>query len=854
MSAHNTIYLRDYSKTDFTITRCNLEFDLYEEYVTVKNVMRVQCQKGDARVLLLHGEKLELVRLQLDGLEVSYTKNETTLTLEVEKGEFELSIETKIYPQNNTELEGLYRSNGMFCTQNEPEGFRKITYFLDRPDVLSLFETKIIADKKRYPILLSNGNLKAKGEVDSERHYAIWEDPFYKPTYLFALVAGDLGCVNDSFITCNNRTIELNIYVDKGNEAKCEHAMRSLKNAMKWDEQTYGLEYDLDIYNIVAVDSFNMGAMENKGLNIFNSHYVLANSDTATDANFLGIESVIAHEYFHNYSGNRVTCRDWFQLTLKEGLTVFRDQSFSGDMNSKVIQRIDDVSALRERQFVEDASPTAHPIRPESYIQINNFYTSTVYEKGAEVIRMLQTLVGEEQFIAGCKLYFKTFDAQAVTCEDFIGAIEKASGMNLSEFMRWYHQERTPILHVDSVYNAKQGSMELTCRQEIPLNTNNQRQECYMYPLNVAFFDEKGVLLDERRLVITQESETFSFEGINANAKVSINRNFSAPIIVEYDAYDYPFLMRYESDGFSRFEAAQNFAKSVLMTLSEGGSIPQSYFDAYEKLLDDEGIDKMFKAKLLSMPSISELMQLQTSIDVQPLYSAKSTLQKALALKFKERFEALYHNNHFPQTEDISSLSMAQRALKNRAMGFLMTLEEGAIFDLCEKQYQDSLTMTDRITALDLLENYDAKRSSRVLQDFYERYRDDTLVMNKYFSIISASMREGTLQRLIEAQKDECFDVKVPNLVRSLYGVFSRNYKHFHAKDGSGYDFIASKIIEIDAINPQIASGLSSAFKSYNRLNSENRALMQKALDKILVLEHLSDNVYEIVGKIVSNS
>ena len=853
MSEHKVIYLTDYTKTTFSILRTCLEFDIYETYVTVVNKMQVKRREIGAKELLLNGVDLELLSLKVDNIDYdSYEKDNEKIIIYIDKDEFELEIITKIYPQNNFELEGLYKSGGIFCTQNEPQGFRKITYFLDRPDALSLFETKVIADKKLYPIILSNGNLKEKGDIDEERHFAIWDDPFYKPTYLFALVAGDLACVNDSFTTCSGREIELNIYVDKGNESKCSHAMTSLKHSMKWDEEVYSREYDLDIYNIVAVDSFNMGAMENKGLNIFNSHYVLADTDTATDTNFLGIESVIAHEYFHNYSGNRVTCRDWFQLTLKEGFTVFRDQSFSADMNSEVIQRIEDVNALRERQFVEDSSATAHPIRPDSYIQINNFYTSTVYEKGAEIIRMMHTLVGKENFKKATDLYFETFDAQAVTCEDFLWSVESASNIDLTQFKRWYHQERTPLLHVESNYDENSKRFELTCRQEIPLSVKGTQQEVYYYPYSIALFSKAGNLLKEEILIISKESEVFSFENIESEPILSINRNFSAPIISEYAKSDYAFLMQHETDGFSQYEATQNYAKKVIMDVVNNTSIDSNFIEAFGVIIRDESLDTMFKAKLLALPSISVLMQLQATLDIEPLYRAKDSVQEAIAKAYKNELLALYKNFHDAKNDSLDASSMGARALKNRVLSMLMSVKDEEITALCLAQYKESITMTDRIVALDLVENHLPAHQEAIMSDFYARYKEDTLVMNKYFSILSASEREGVLERVNILANDEVFDMKVPNLVRSLYGVFARNFKYFHAKDGSGYRLIADKIIELNAINPQIASGLSGAFKSYDKLGEDAKTMMGNELRRILSVEKLSNHVYEIIDKILN--
>ncbi|MDD2906564.1 MAG: aminopeptidase N [Sulfurimonas sp.] len=852
MSEMKAIYLKDYQKPLFSIDKVDLVFDLYEEYTTVTNTMQLRKNDADAKDLELSSTSLELIELWINDLQLTssrYDYADEKLTIFNVPTAFSIKIINKIYPQNNTELEGLYKSGAIFCTQNEPEGFRSITPYLDRPDVMSVFTTTVIADKKRYPILLSNGNKTQCHDTFKERHAVTWLDPHPKPSYLFALVAGDLGCVNDTFTTMSGSEIELNIYCDLGNESKCAHAMQSLKESMTWDEEKYGREYDLEIYNIVAVDSFNMGAMENKGLNIFNSHYVLANEDTATDANFMGIQSVIAHEYFHNWTGNRITCRDWFQLTLKEGLTVFRDQCFSADLNSAQVQRIKDVISLRERQFVEDASPTSHPIQPESYISMNNFYTATVYEKGAEVIRMIHTLLGAEHYRKATDLYFETFDGQAVTTKDFLWAMSSASGVDLSQFEKWYHQNGTPKLHVHEQF--EEGVYTLRLRQKVPNAIDGKTQEPYFYPLKMALLDSKsGDELLAQTLIVSKEEETFIFEGLNAKPILSINRDFSAPIIIEQDEVNYAFLMRHDSNSFLRYESAQSFAVETLESIIRGEAINAAFVDAYGYLLDLDA-DLSYKALLLELPSIGVLMQRQTEVDFEPLYEAKEQLSKHLALTFKDKLLALYAQYHKPQCDAIDSKSMGERALKNRVLHLLSALESEDVLTLVKTQYETSLTMTDRITALDILENTSAFLAEAALADFYAKYKNDTLVMNKYFSILAASHREGTLQRVIALQNDAVYDAKVPNLVRSLIGVFARNYKHFHAKDGYGYAFVADKIIEIDTINAQIASGLAGAFKIYEKLNPTNKTLMHKELERVVSTHSLSKNVYEIISKIL---
>ena len=859
MSKHKAIFLKDYIAPDFTIENCTLEFDIFEEFTIVKNKMNIHQLNDDIRDLRLNGMGIELLDLEINQKKLAsdmYKIDEESLTLYNVLGSFELELITKIYPHENTELEGLYKSNGMFCTQNEPEGFRRISYFLDRPDVMAKYATKVIADKK-YPILLSNGNKKEFGELRDNRHFCVWEDPFAKPSYLFALVAGDLGSITDHFKTISGRDIELNIYCDPGNEAKCFHAMESLKKAMAWDEEQYGREYDLDIYNIVAVDSFNMGAMENKGLNIFNSTYVLADKESATDQNYMGIESVIAHEYFHNWTGNRITCRDWFQLTLKEGLTVYRDQTFSADMNSRDVTRIDNVKSLRERQFVEDAGPTAHPIQPDSYISMNNFYTATVYEKGSEVIGMYHTLLGEKKYKKAMQLYFDTFDGKAVRVDDFFWAMEQNYDEDLSQFKRWYHQSGTPTLHVSE--NYENGVLSLTCKQIIPRTIEDKEQQPFMYPFKVALFCENGEFILEKTLIIKDEIETFQFQNsltckvpLEHKPKLSLNRGFSAPINVVCHTQDYPFLMRYENDSFNRYEAAQKFALQTLNEIMDVKSMNKEYLSSFQELLNAD-VNYMYKAQLLELPSISNLMQTREIIDFEQMCDAKEALTKELAKIYKEQFLNLYRSHHDIKDHTLSSVSMGKRALKNRALYYLCSLKDEDGEALCMKQYYTSSTMNDKVVALSLLENFYSSSAQNALKDFYERYKHDLLIMNKYFTIISTAKRDDVLSRVLEAQKDEVYDEKVPNLVRALIYGFTRNYSYFHVADGSGYRFIADKVIEIDKINAQIASGLSGAFKVYKKLDEKHKSVMMVALKRIRETENLSNNTYEIISKILDN-
>ncbi|MCF6340782.1 MAG: aminopeptidase N [Sulfurimonas sp.] len=850
MSRVQTIYLKDYKAPEFNIKSVDLVFNLFEEYTQVTNTMSIKRIDKNTKDIILNSVNLELLDLCINNLKINEDRyiieKETIRILDV-PNEFKLTIINKIYPQINSELEGLYKSGDIFCTQNEPEGFRRITPYLDRPDVMAVFSTTIIADKNIYPLLLSNGNLLNSFELSDGFHGVTWSDPHPKPSYLFALVAGDLGAISDEFTTKSGDEIKLNIYCDKGNESKCYHAMESLKKSMLWDEQKYGREYDLEIYNIVAVDSFNMGAMENKGLNIFNSAYVLADEDTASDANFMGIQSVIAHEYFHNWTGNRITCRDWFQLTLKEGLTVFRDQSFSSDINSKEVCRIEDVKALRERQFVEDASPTAHPIQPDSYMAINNFYTATVYEKGAEIIRMIHTLLGEDNYRRATDLYFKSFDGQAVRTDDFLWAMSEASGIDLIEFKRWYHQSGTPKLHVNESFENNKYKLILT--QEIPNTVDGNEQKPYFFPLKMALLNSNGDEIIANTLIISKEKEEFIFE-MDEKPILSINRDFSAPIIVELQKNNYPFLMRYDKNSFVRYESAQSFGVIIIEAIMRGEKIDKEFIDSFGYILSSD-MNLSYKALLLELPSISTLMQRQDEIDFEVIYKAKEKLSKCIATTYEDELIDIYDKNHKPSCKDIDAKSIAERSIKNCCLKLLSELKNNKIIEIVNKQYKESLTMTDRVVALDILENISSETAKVALNNFYKKYSEDTLVMNKYFTILASSQRRGVLERVISLQNNDAYNELVPNLVRSLIGSFARNYRYFHAKEGDGYKFIANKIIEIDKINPQIASSLAGAFKIYKKLNLQNKKAMKIELERILSTPSISKNVYEIVSKVL---
>ncbi len=852
MNNHKIKYFNQYKTPDFTITETKLEFIIDSVSTRVENIMSIERLNPDAKTLILDGLELDLELIWLDDElldESRYRVDEQSLSLGVDRDSFIVRVINRIYPDKNTALEGLYRSNGLWCTQNEPEGFRRITYFIDRPDVMAKYSVKIIADRDLCPILLSNGNLAGTATLENNRHLAMWEDPYPKPSYLFALVAGDLGRVSDEFITKSGKKVELNIFVDKGNESKCAHAMNSLKKAMEWDEYTYNREYDLSLYNIVAVDSFNMGAMENKGLNIFNSAYVLADSDSATDNDFLGIESVIAHEYFHNYTGNRITCRNWFELTLKEGLTVFRDQCFSGDMNSEQLQRILDVTSLRERQFVEDAGPTAHPIKPDSYMEINNFYTSTIYEKGAEVIRMLYNILGDERFKAAMEHYFSTYDGMAIGTEEFLSSIETQSPVDLGQFRRWYHQERTLRLKISSSYDRDSEKLTLTIEQKIPKNVKNEPQLPYAFGFKMALLDESGAeyelitdsvkMLSSDLLYIDKERSVIEFREIKNRPFLSLNRDFSVPCIIECDEVDESFLMANDSNGFSRYEAAHQFGIKTLEAMMCCEDVSESYLESFGAILNDEKIDTHLKSKLLELPSISSLLERQEIIDIESVFNAREALKYAIATRFKEQL--------LSGLLKLSGGSIGERALEDRLLSFVAVIDDRYVDELLYDRYYSAVTMTQRLSALNLIENY--APSAEIMAHFYESYKTQPLVVNKYIAVISSSIRDGVIARVQELEDREFFDIRVPNMVRALIGSFARNHRAFYTPEG--FSYVASKVIGLDSINPQIASSLVGSFKQYGKLDTNLKTVMGVELERIKSHPNLSDNVYEIVDKIL---
>ncbi|MDH5580885.1 MAG: aminopeptidase N, partial [Bdellovibrionales bacterium] len=811
--------------------------------------------------LVFNGEELKFISLKYNGTIVSdYELGPEHLVFQPKEDEFEVEVENYINPTTNKALEGLYKSGDIYCTQNEPEGFRRITYFVDRPDNMTVFTTKIIGDKKEQPILLSNGNLIESGDLDNNRHFAVWNDPFPKPSYLFALVAGDLGLIQDSYITGSNKEIDLRIYCDKGNEDKCHWAMESLKNSMKWDEERYGLEYDLDIYMIVAVDAFNMGAMENKGLNIFNTSCVLADPKMATDDNFMTIESVIGHEYFHNWTGNRITCRDWFQLTLKEGLTVYRDQEFSADLNDRAVQRIKDVYRLRESQFPEDAGPTSHPIKPERYIEINNFYTATVYEKGSEVIRMIETLLGREGFRKGMDKYFELYDGQAVRTEDFLHAMSLANGnFDFTQFKRWYSQAGTPKLKIRTSYDKKQKQFCLSVEQ-ILSNKNEQ----YFIPLKIALLSKSGEelnishekIINEDVLIISNMKEDFIFNNVEELPVVSLNRDFSAPVIIDSDLSfeDYLHLLRYDNNLFNKYESAQNIYKKIFFDRFSGKGteeFPTKLIESLKDVLLDSKINESFKALLLSLPSFDSYFASQNPINVEKTVTIAKLMKKQLSMAIKDVLFELYESLNTEKEFIVNATAMGKRSLKNTVLNFLMETEQSDVVQLCKNQYHNALNMTDEISSLSLLVNHEIDGFEQDLNSFYKKWHQETLVMQKWMRVQVASETERGYNIIPSIEKNDVFDITIPNIARALYGAFAANVVQFHHSTGRGYKLLADKIIELNKINPQVAARLSGAYKSYAKLDSQMKKLMEKELIRIKSTPQLSKNVFEIISKVL---
>ncbi|MBE3973600.1 aminopeptidase N [Vibrio parahaemolyticus] len=856
-------YRKDYQAPSHTITDIDLTFDLYDNDTIVTALSKV-VQKGESTTLELDGEGLELRSVKVNGEDWAHHEvKEASLVLSDLPAEFELEIITKIDPEANTALEGLYKSGGAFCTQCEAEGFRRITYYLDRPDVLAKYTTKVIADKATYPYLLSNGNRIAQGEAENGRHWVQWQDPHPKPAYLFALVAGDFDVLRDKYTTMSGRNVDLEIFVDKGNLDRAGHAMTSLINSMKWDEERFGLEYDLDIYMIVAVDFFNMGAMENKGLNIFNSKFVLANDQTATDRDYLGIEAVIGHEYFHNWTGNRVTCRDWFQLSLKEGLTVFRDQEFSSDLGSRAVNRIDNVRIIRGPQFAEDASPMSHPIRPDKVIEMNNFYTLTVYEKGSEVIRMYHTLLGEEGFQKGMKLYFERHDGTAATCEDFVSAMEDATGVDLKQFRLWYSQSGTPTLRVNSEYNAEAKTYALTVEQFTEATQDQAEKQALHIPFDIELYDSKGQVIPliingesvHNVLDIKQDKQTFVFENVVEQPVTSLLREFSAPVKLEYDYSDAEliFLMKHATNDFARWDASQmllaKYIRQNVTNVQTGSEVQLSedLIDAFRGVLLDENLEPAFIAQVFSLPSINEITGWYKQIDVDAVDTVLNGITVSLSAALEDELSATYHT--LKQAEyTIDHAAIGKRALRNQCLQFLAHTDKGNT--LVKAQYEAANNMTDTIAAMSAANSAQLECREELMADYSDKWKHDGLVMDKWFALQGTNPAEDALEKVKATMNHEAFSLKNPNRTRSLIGSFlAANPVRFHDKSGSGYQFAGEILRQLNDSNPQVASRMIDPLLKFRKYDEARQAMIRAELEKLKAMDNLAKDLFEKVTK-----
>jgi len=865
-------FRHDYLPPAFLVDRVDLKFDIEDDITRVHSrmVMNRNGAAGQGKDLVLDGSA-RLIAVTLDGqrlTEERFRLDDVSLTMTDVPDSFILEIETEIEPAANTSLMGLYASNGNLFTQCEPEGFRKITFYPDRPDVMAKFTTTIVADKQKYPAMLSNGNKVGEGMVDKKRRWVKWVDPYRKPSYLFAMVAGRLTALKDQFVTQRGREVALEIWTEPADQDKVKHAMESAKRAMRWDEQRFGLEYDLDIYMIVAVGDFNMGAMENKGLNIFNTKFVLARQETATDFDFEGVERVIAHEYFHNWTGNRVTCRDWFQLSLKEGLTVFRDQEFGADMTSRAVKRIEIVKNLRAMQFPEDAGPTAHPIRPDSYIEMNNFYTMTVYEKGAEVVRMYQTLLGLDGFRKGIDLYFKRHDGHAVTCDDFRAAMSDANGVDFEQFALWYSQAGTPVLDVKASYDAATQRYTLDVRQSCPDTPGQTGKLPFHIPLAVGLVGADGQDLplrlegeemagaSTRVLDVKAAEQRFTFVDVTAEPVPSLLRGYSAPVKLNIDLSNdqLAFLMAHDSDSFCRWEAGQTLAMRLLKQLvadelaGRALAVPESFCAAFSAVLKDHQADPAFKSLMLTLPGEAEVLEQLDDADTDVIHRVRDFVIKSLAQALRAEWRSAFELN---QTHEYNPKGAGRRALKNHALAMLCCLDDSAPVESAYHQCLQADNMTDQIGALVALRDRDCSERSEALVAFADRWIDDPLVMDKYFALLASSQIPCTLDHVQTALSHPAFSIKNPNKVRSLLATFGRNMLHFHAADGSGYRFLADQVLVVDKINPSVASRLVQMFNRWKKVEPKRRALMKAELERLAAAE-LSKDVFEIVSKNLS--
>jgi aminopeptidase N len=855
--------LKDYTPPAFLIETVDLEVDLFEDHARVRSRLRISRNPKAKDSVALDAEDLEFESASLDGRELTAGElilDDTHLRIPKPPARFVLETACRVRPRKNTTLMGLYAAESGFFTQCEAEGFRRITYFIDRPDVMAKYTVTIRADRDRYPDLLSNGNLIGRGEEAGGRHYAKWLDPFPKPSYLFAMVAAKLDKLEDEFVTRSGRRVRLAIYVDPGRVDQCRFAMQALKRAMKWDEDVFGLEVDLDNYSIVAVGDFNMGAMENKGLNLFNTKYVLARPDIATDADYLAIDRVIAHEYFHNWTGNRVTCRDWFQLSLKEGLTVFRDQEFGADMYSRPVERIREVRGLRSAQFPEDAGPMAHPVRPASYIEINNFYTSTVYEKGAELVRMIHTLIGAGNFRKGMDLYFARHDGQAVTCDDFVQAMADASGADLEQFKRWYDQAGTPVLEVEAAYDPARKTYALAVRQTCPPTPGQETKLPFHIPLAVGLVAPDGrELLAEgtRVLPLRRAEERFTFDGIATRPVPSLLRDFSAPVIVKHDysEAELALLAAHDADPFNRWDAGQRLALGVILRGIEAvqsgrpWGLAETFVGAVSRVLVDAPRDPALAAEMLALPSETYVGEQMLTVDPDAIHTVRDEVRRRLALALKAELlqASREHAVHGPYSPDAASAG--GRALRNAVLGLLMELDEPGVRALCVKQLETADNMTDSFAALALLANCDCPERVPALEGFYRRWKDEPLVVDKWLAVQSSTRLRSALSDTKRLMTHPAFNIRNPNKVYALIGAFRENQVRFHASDGSGYAFLAEQVVVLDAINPQVAARMARGFDRWRKFDPGRQAHARAALERIRGANGVSKGVLEIASR-----
>ena len=865
MSNSQVIYLKDYQKTPYIIEEVFLNFAIHSDHTIVKSVLRVtRRDEQDKSALVLDGDELELLEVALDGKKLTasdYVVDSKSLTIEELPSAFDLEITVKIHPEKNTKLMGLYQSGKNFYTQCEPEGFRRITYFYDRPDMMTKFTTTITADAKQYPTLLSNGNLVEEKELADGRHWVKWVDPSLKPCYLFALVAGDFDILHDSFKTMSGRDVTLSLFLDKGTSNQGHHALESLKKSMRWDEENYNREYDLDIYMVVAVSDFNFGAMENKGLNLFNSKCVLASPEVATDADYVMVENVIAHEYFHNWSGNRVTCRDWFQITLKEGLTVFRDQGFTEDVTDPGVARINEVNILREHQFTEDSGPLSHPIRPEEYIEINNFYTVTVYNKGAEIIRMIKTIIGHEAFHKAMDEYFQRFDGNAVTTDDFVAVMEEVSGVDLTQFKRWYYQNGTPVITVVGSYDSAAKQYTLVLKQRCPAQGQDDKKE-FVIPVRCALYTRDGRKLDvtagsmrDDVMLLTKSEQSFVFNNVEEEVVPSVLQHFSAPVKceLEYSAADLQVLIEHDQDGFNRFDAMQKYLQNILISALRNNTnieLSDEFVNIYRHCLNDNSVSHYYLSRLLSFPGEQQILEKVIGADILQVCKLLIELKQKLAIACFAEFKTHYKNLAASNGYKFTVNEMGRRALANFCLDMLLQAGEKDLSHVALEQYKQADNLTDRVGALNALNHHSTAARTEALADFYHQWQNEPLVVDKWFAIQASAPFADTLDTVVKLMQHEKFDARNPNKVRSLLGSLANNKIVFHAEDGAAYKFLVAEVAKLDKQNPQLATRIVQPLIQWRRYDTKRQELMCAALQTLDDGKaNLSSDLYEVVHK-----